>query len=627
MEKEFNIQFPPAEESVYDRLQRQSLEWVQQMSGKIWTDYNVHDPGVTTLDILNYTLSELNYRLSFPLEDYLTEAGNIFVPEAYGLFNPTEVFSMQPVTPGDYQDKILDALDTIEDVRVFPHPALHREECLGWYDIEVELSPYIEPSQRETEKRKIRETIYELFHCHRNLGENLYRISFIQREKLTLCGDIETDGSVKPEELFISIYIEALSLFAPGVHYEVEDLPVRLYKKVKQLPGVTVIRSLEFVRMGKPGTSYTIAIQEDSDIRLHLFRDRKQIPVDVRQILRRLHARNNLRHVIRQRKEKPLPSAPVHGRHHTFSHYSIQNDYPGCYGVNSKESARQASEQRKMQLRQFKAYLLVMDIFLAKGIEEINRLSEWMALNTWIAQDKNLRLDAPELIWDILVDGYEFQQDLPSRESLLLENKHRLLDTLDKLYGENSNPPYLRLPAPRQNLERRVNFLKQLPYLLRDRYKGIYLLDASSTSGLEQYLTTLLGLSFRGKQAYVIEHLLLYPLLEQPPGSAESSIETIDHTGGNRRELPLEFSLSVLLPSAAEINNHPELDLHIEELLRERIPAHIEFELYWLNNIETEVFRHHYQAWRDAWASRDKQQINWTTGILSRCLIQLRNRI
>lgn len=280
-----------------------------------------------------------------------------------------------------------------------------------------------------------------------------------------------------------------------------------------------------------------------------------------------------------------------------------------------------------MQLRQFKAYLLVMDMFLGKGLDEINKLSKWMALNTQIAQDKNIRLDAPELIWDILVDEDEFQKDLPGRESLLLENKHRLLDTLDKLYGENSNPPYLRLPDSERNLKRRVNFLKQIPYLLRDRYRGIYLLDAASASGLEQYLTALLGLSFLGKQAYVIEHILLYPLLEQPPGSAESPIETLDHTEGNRQELPMEFTLSVLLPSAADINNHPELDLHVEELLRERIPAHIQFELYWLNTIETEVFRRHYLAWRNAWASKDKQQINWTTGILTRCLIQLRNRI
>lgn len=627
MKNELNIQLPPAGENLYDILQKQSLEWVQQMSGNIWTDYNAHDPGVTTLDILNYALTELDYRLHFPLEDYLTEAGDIFVPELYGLFNPSEVFPMNPVTPEDYQNMILDAADTVEDVRVRPHPPVNREECLGWYDIEVELSPYIEPEMRRTEERKIRETIYELYHRHRNLGENLYRISFIQREKLILTGDIETDGSVKPEDLFIAIYIEALSLFAPGTHYEIDALPVCLYKKVRQLPGVTVIRSMEFIRTGKRGSSYTIAIQEDSDIRLHLFRNKKQIAMDIPQILRRLHARNNLRHVIRSKKKESLPKSDVQGRHHAFSHYSVQHDFPACYGLDSQLHGGRATEERRTQLRQFKAYLLVMDLFLAKGLEEVNSLSQWMTLTTHIAKDRNLRLQAPELLWDMLVDEQRFLEMQPGRDADMLENKNRLLDTLDKLYGEDSNPSFLRLSDPMRNLERRINFLKQLPGLFRSRYTGIYLLDATLPSGLEQYLTSLLGLELTGKQAYVVEHILLYPLLERAPGLPEPSIETSEHAEGDQTELPMEFALSILLPSPGEINNHPELDQHTEELLRERIPAHIEFDLYWLNETEREIFDRSYRAWREAWASKDKTQINWAMGILSRCLIQLRKRI
>lgn len=627
MENEFDIQLPSPGENLYERLQQQSLDWVQQMSGKIWTDFNVHDPGVTTLDILNYALTELDYRLHFPMEDYLTQAGDLFVPEYDGLFNPSEVFSMNPVTPEDYQNMILDAVDTVEDVRVRPHPPVNREECLGWYDIEVELSPYVEADNRKAEERKIRETIYELYHRHRNLAENLYRISFIQREKLLLTGDIETDGSVKPEDLFISIYSEALSLFAPGTHYEIDALTVYLYKKVRQLPGVTVIRSLEFVRTGKRGTSYTIAIQDDSDIRLHLFRNKKQIAVDIPQILRKIHARNNLRHVIRMKKKEVLPSSKLRGRHHAFSHYSIQHDFPACYGVSSKSPGRQASEERRIQLLQFKAYLLIMDLFLAKGLDEVNQLSEWMTLSSHIARDENLRLEAPELVWDVLVNEELFQQNQPDRDTALLENKNRLLDTLDKLYGEDSNPPFLRLPDPLQNLERRVKFLRQLSGLIRERHTGPYLLDANTASGLEDYLATLLGLPLLGKKAYVVEHILLYPLLEHAPGLPEASIETSEHTEGDRTELPMEFALSVILPVPAEINNHPELDQHTEELIREHVPAHIEFDVYWLNETEMEIFDRHYQAWRNAWASQDKQQINWATGILTRGLIQLRKRI
>lgn len=36
-------------ESLYSGLWQQMLDDVQRMSGMVWTDYNVHDPGVTLM--------------------------------------------------------------------------------------------------------------------------------------------------------------------------------------------------------------------------------------------------------------------------------------------------------------------------------------------------------------------------------------------------------------------------------------------------------------------------------------------------------------------------------------------------------------------------------------------------
>ena len=61
------------EDALYTKLQTQTLEEVQRLAGKVWTDYNVHDPGVTTGDITNHALVELDYKLGFPLTDYCVE--------------------------------------------------------------------------------------------------------------------------------------------------------------------------------------------------------------------------------------------------------------------------------------------------------------------------------------------------------------------------------------------------------------------------------------------------------------------------------------------------------------------------------------------------------------------------
>jgi uncharacterized protein len=47
------------------------LEYVRQLAGGTWTDHNVHDPGITTLELLCYALTDLSYRAAWPLPDLL----------------------------------------------------------------------------------------------------------------------------------------------------------------------------------------------------------------------------------------------------------------------------------------------------------------------------------------------------------------------------------------------------------------------------------------------------------------------------------------------------------------------------------------------------------------------------
>ena len=74
-------------ENLYSYLQRQALEEVYRLSGKVWTDFNAHDPGVTLVDIANYALTEMDYKLGFGTMDYLTGEDGIFEPERFGLLS------------------------------------------------------------------------------------------------------------------------------------------------------------------------------------------------------------------------------------------------------------------------------------------------------------------------------------------------------------------------------------------------------------------------------------------------------------------------------------------------------------------------------------------------------------
>lgn len=84
------LQLTPTQNFAY--LREKSLQYVQQLSGKLWTDHNLHDPGITILEVLCYALMDLGYRNNFEIKDLITTqdgsvinnsfhtAANIFYP-------------------------------------------------------------------------------------------------------------------------------------------------------------------------------------------------------------------------------------------------------------------------------------------------------------------------------------------------------------------------------------------------------------------------------------------------------------------------------------------------------------------------------------------------------------------
>ena len=136
--KEPYIEQQAAEDALYTRLQQQTLAEVQRMSGKVWTDYNAHDPGVTLADIANYALAELDYKLGFGVADSLTEAGKPFDAARFGLFLPVDVYTTSPVTEDDYRRMLLASVPGLENADV------HCDSETGAYTVRILLSPFEE---------------------------------------------------------------------------------------------------------------------------------------------------------------------------------------------------------------------------------------------------------------------------------------------------------------------------------------------------------------------------------------------------------------------------------------------------------------------------------------------------
>ena len=104
----------------YSYLRSKGLEYIQELANKIWTDYNIHDPGITILEDLCYAITDLGYRTNYLTKDILAEGTSAGTKTEKQFFTAREILTCNPVTINDYR-KILIDVDGVRN---------------GWFGIE-----------------------------------------------------------------------------------------------------------------------------------------------------------------------------------------------------------------------------------------------------------------------------------------------------------------------------------------------------------------------------------------------------------------------------------------------------------------------------------------------------------
>lgn len=91
------------------RLRQKGIEYIQQLGSRLWTDFNLHDPGVTQLEALCYALTDLAHRTNFDIKDILAEKPDKYPANARQAFFPaTDILTMNPLTLNDYRKLLVD---------------------------------------------------------------------------------------------------------------------------------------------------------------------------------------------------------------------------------------------------------------------------------------------------------------------------------------------------------------------------------------------------------------------------------------------------------------------------------------------------------------------------------------
>lgn len=573
MERHITITRKTEGQDLYAQLQEKALKDVQRLAGEVWTDYNLHDPGVTLLDALNYVLLESDYRLQFPLPDYLTRAGQEFSPSCHGLFAPSQVFPVNPVTETDYRTLFISNIEGLSDVRVDIHPES------GCYDFVLDVWPDTPDDRR----RRIAWQVCKLFHAHRNLCENIGAVRFLEYDVLDLCAEIEIDETADVDHLTARVFFEVQEFLRAGVRFrrvdellaegrtpdEILEGPEQgrmvvdgaslctdweeydlswLYQKLRALPGVCLVASLGFkegekvfrnsLKRKSTFQGYALAAPDSGAHDVAFTRRGKAVPFVAAEVVRRLYGlRTDLYGAQNRTTDKEvLDAAPAGAYRDMFAHAPVGNDLPDCY--------------KEHLTGQFAEYLGLFDRLVCRSLGELQRMPAWMSF-----------------------DAYG-----------LSEKKEQWMDVLDGIYGEDSNPAFLRkYESAQERRARRLGFLKDIPRWGLERGRAMNLQDArqADEAGVVTYLRRLLNFDKYDMEMFLVEH----PLLEYKNGSfAVSAGEA--------------FRISVVFTAASPWLYDDEFRQGCECLLATRMPAHLRTRVRWQDKERAGTFRSRWLFWK-----------------------------
>lgn len=193
----------------FHHLRKEGIKIIQQLTGAFWTDFNVHDPGVTILEQCCYALTELSYRTQYDIEQLLFKGGKQDLP----FYLPEKILTNNPLTANDYRKICLDKLPDIKNIWFEPVPP-YVAGFSGLYQVLVDAS-----FNDKKEEEELIDGIQRIFSEHRNIGEDVFEVKMLDQLPLQICADIETDGLNELEEVMARIYFAIEQFINPEVKF------------------------------------------------------------------------------------------------------------------------------------------------------------------------------------------------------------------------------------------------------------------------------------------------------------------------------------------------------------------------------------------------------------------------
>lgn len=227
----------------FQTLRDIGITHLQALSGKIWTDYNLHDPGVTILEVLCYAITDLGYRNNLDIADLLAlnpQDGN---SRENNFFTPDAVLTCNPVTELDVRKRLIDIPGVrnawlqkvtsyepniyvnFSDKRLQYNPPTAESKTLnprGLYTVRLDLDQDYRKNACGQIDRSWGDTLDEVKQVlcdSRNLCEDFADIVILGEEEIGICADIQLETNADAEDVLVNIYVRIQQFLSPRLKF------------------------------------------------------------------------------------------------------------------------------------------------------------------------------------------------------------------------------------------------------------------------------------------------------------------------------------------------------------------------------------------------------------------------
>jgi len=226
-------------------LRKLGIQYIEELGGSLWTDFNSHDPGITMLEMLCYAITDLGMRIDLPIQNLLASENNSEQLSTQ-FYRASDIFPTKAVTEDDYRKLFIDLegvrncwlriakqtvyADCKNDILSYEETIFsgladefqRQYDLKGLYTLLVDfegIDDTLTKEEKDIEIQKIKDIILEKYHKNRNLCEDLIDIKPVPTKPISVCASVEVMTEADEELIHAKILTAINEYFSTTLRF------------------------------------------------------------------------------------------------------------------------------------------------------------------------------------------------------------------------------------------------------------------------------------------------------------------------------------------------------------------------------------------------------------------------